>query len=287
MKRKDLALLTLICLLVSCSRVPTEESKITWQTLWNGNDLEGWNTYFASPFSGTDKTQEGLIGLNNPDQDIISIVDLPDGKAIRISGVAWGMMFTEKDYGNYQLKLKVKWGKDMHVPRENGPRDSGLLYHGFGEPGSASVWMSSQELQIQEGDMGDYWPTGDIAIDVPSKLKDSLFFGYDELSELRRYYTADIIEDGFMDSLAKRRVIKNPDNERPHGDWNDIQLICYGDSSIHIVNGEVVMRLYNSRKMSDNNPVRSGKIIIQSEGAEVYYKDIEIRSITEIPDQFE
>ena len=273
-----------ILLVVSCSTTTTEKKAPEWTSLWNGEDLAGWSHYFASPYAGIDKTQPGFLGLNNPSQDVITVVELEDGKAIRISGVSWGMMFTEEDYRNYHLKLKFKWGEDMHIPRENGPRDSGLLYHGFGEAGSAYVWMSSQELQIQEGDVGDYWPTGDIEIEVPSKLNDSVFYWYDEASPLHTYYFADIPEGaGQFDSLAKRRVIKYPDNERPSGEWNEIELVCYGDSSVHIVNGSVVMRLFNSRKMSDKTPVRSGKIILQSEGAEVFYKDIQLKQLKQMP----
>ena len=270
--------------LFSCVNSKSNKNSEEWTSLWNGEDLTGWDTYFASPFSGADKTQSGFIGLNNPEQDIIKVVKLEDGNAIRISGVAWGGMFTKQDYGNFHLKLKMKWGKDMHKPREKGPRDSGLLYDGFGGPGSEGVWMSSQELQIQEGDIGDYWPTGDIKIDVPSKLHDSLYYQYDEQSPLRTYYYAQIVKEGVHDSLAKRRVLKFPDRERPYGEWNDIDLICYGDSSVHVVNGTVVMRLYNSRKMNDDSPVTAGKLILQSEGAEVYYKDIYIKPIDKMPE---
>lgn len=270
--------------LLSCGNSKSDKHSDDWVSIWNGEDLTGWDTFFASPFSGSDKTQSGFIGLNNPEQDIIKVVKLDDGNTIRISGVAWGMMFTKQKYHNYHLKLKVKWGKDMHVPRANGPRDSGLLYHGFGGAGSEGVWMSSQELQIQEGDIGDYWPTGDIKIDVPSKLHDSLYYQYNEQSPFRTYYYAQINNENSSDSLAKRRVLKFPDRERPYGEWNDIDLICYGDSSVHVVNGAVVMRLFNSCKMSDNSPVTSGQLILQSEGAEVYYKDIRIKSIDKMPE---
>jgi hypothetical protein len=33
-------------------------------------------------------------------------------------------------------------------------------------------------------------------------------------------------------------------------------------------------------------PLRKGKIQIQSEGAEAYYRNIQIRSITEIPSEY-
>ena len=59
-----------------------------------------------------------------------------------------------------------------------------------------------------------------------------------------------------------------------------------GGNSIHIVNGNVVMRLYNSRIGSSQEPLDSGRIMLQSEGAEVYYKDIQIKKITEIPEEY-
>ena len=280
-----------ILLILSCTNVRTDKNEDEWISMWNGKDLTGWNTYFNSPFSGFDKTQKGYLGFNNPKQDVIKVAQFEDGNAIRISGTAFGMMSTEQDYGNYHLKLKVKWGNDKHVPKEKEYRDSGLLYHGFGEPGSAYAWMNSHEMQIQEENMGDYIAIGDIAMDVPSKPIDGIFYQYDENSEFRTYYGTKLFKDERLvepvddinDSYAKMYVAKDADKENKYGEWNDIDLICYGDSSIHMVNGTVVMRLFNSKKTSDKSPVKSGKIGLQSEGAEVFYKDIRIKQINKMP----
>ncbi len=94
--------------------------------------------FLGTPYqSKEDDTGNKIIpfGVDHDPLQVIKVVDTDQGKAIRISGVAWGMIYTEKIFQNYHLKLKVKWGEDMHIPRENGPRDSGLLYHGNGEPG--------------------------------------------------------------------------------------------------------------------------------------------------------
>jgi hypothetical protein len=52
-----------------------------------------------------------------------------------------------------------------------------------------------------------------------------------------------------------------------------------------MVNGKVVMILYNSRQMDNGqpSPLTKGKLQIQSEGAEVFYKDIKLRAIDAIP----
>jgi len=258
----------------------------SWTSIWNGNDITGWHTYLGTPYQiKTDSLGMTIapFGIDNDPLGVIKVVETEQGNAIRISGVAWGMIYTEKEYKNYHLKLKIKWGEDKHPPRENLRRDSGLLYHGFGDPGSAGNWMGSQELQIQQGDMGDYWPVGNVEIDVPSVPTDDKYHIYKEGADLRTYYLAEILNTAVEDSLVKRRVLKAFDAEKPHGEWNDVELIVFGDSSIHIVNEKVVMRLFNSRNMTTKLPLNSGKIILQSEGAEVFYKDLYLKSINEIP----
>ncbi len=260
-----------------------------WTSLWNGKDLEGWEKYLNTPYQRREDEAGNPLepyGIDNDPDSVMSVVQLDDGSAIRISGVTWGTLHTSNSYGNYRLKLRAKWGDAMHPPREKGPRDSGLLYHCFGEPGGFNPWMASQELQVQQGDIGDYWPTGPVEIDIPSIPLNDQYYRYEEGAPLRTYVFADIDRDNPDEGLSKRRVIKSPDAEKPHGQWNDIELITYGDSSIHIVNGEVVMRLYNSRVASTQEPLIEGRIALQSEGAEVFYKDIYLRPISEIPEAF-
>jgi hypothetical protein len=76
--------------------------------------------------------------------------------------------------------------------------------------------------------------------------------------------------------------------DKPIGEWNEIELITYGDKSLHIVNGKVVMALKNSRYKDGDTikPLTHGKLQLQSEAAEVYYKDIMIKPITEIPAEY-
>ena len=73
------------------------------------------------------------------------------------------------------------------------------------------------------------------------------------------------------------RCVKQPDNEKPTGEWNTVEIVCLGEDSIHIVNGKVVMRLHAPRRIDGPKPepVTSGPVILQSEGAEIFYRDIE------------
>ena len=67
-----------------------------------------------------------------------------------------------------------------------------------------------------------------------------------------------------------------------------MELVCFGEDCIHIVNGKVVMRLHTPRRIDGPNPlpVTSGPIILQSEGAEIFYRQIEYKPITSLPPEF-
>ena len=84
------------------------------------------------------------------------------------------------------------------------------------------------------------------------------------------------------------RCIKDPDAEKPTGEWNTVELICLGDESIHIVNGAVVMRLTKARRLdgAEPAPLTAGRILLQSEGAEIFYRDIELQPITTVPAEY-
>jgi hypothetical protein len=82
-----------------------------------------------------------------------------------------------------------------------------------------------------------------------------------------------------------RHCYKRGDAEHPTGEWNTLDLYCHGDTSVHMVNGRVMMVLYHLAQ-SDSGKVSSlsrGRIQLQSEGAEVFYKRIKIQPISRIP----
>jgi hypothetical protein len=82
-----------------------------------------------------------------------------------------------------------------------------------------------------------------------------------------------------------RRCIKSYDAENPTGEWNVLDLYCYGDTSVHVVNGRTVMILYHEKQMENGQelPLIRGKIQIQSEGAEVFFRKIKVQSINRLP----
>ena len=138
--------------------------------------------------------------------------------------------------------------------------------------------MRSQECQIQEKDCGDYWSVAGAIVDVEGERKDGK--GPVIYKKGGMKYTVPSKESGGP------RIVKTPDNEKPTGQWNTVELVTVGQTSVHIINGKVNMVLTGSRHVvkGKEEPLTKGKIQCQSEGAEVFYRDIAIRTIERIPD---
>jgi hypothetical protein len=265
-----------------------------WTPLWNGRNLEGWTTWMRQPeptsevhglARGADGKYTEPIGTGRDPLQVFTVAPDVDGRpAIRISGEVFGELRTARSLENYHLKLQFRWGDKKWAPR-NRPedrRDSGLLYHVHAPPGqNGRTWARSIELQIQEGDVGDLYAVGStIAVRATERpgTKPTLF-DYDPSGEWM-FFAQSHHQDG--------RCIKQPDNEKPHGEWNTVELIAFGEEAIHIVNGTVVMRLRSPMRIDADvpTPVASGPIILQSEGAEIFYRDIQVRSLKAIPAEF-
>ena len=269
------SLIILLLLTVTAQAQPLKKGE--WKQLFNGRDLAGWDTYVGRVYDTLIGKRTGEpMGLNRDPDGVFSVVREDGAPAIRISGQHFGGISTVHEFENYRLKLEFKWGKQKWPPRRNQKRDSGVLYHAVGPHGKdGGSWMRSQEFQVQEGDCGDYWGVAGAVFDIPAR-RTSGDAVYDASAPLLTF--RDKGEQG-------RHCVKDPDNERPSGEWNTLEIYCYADTAIHVMNGKVVMVLYRSRQTDDGKemPLIKGKIQIQSEGAEVYYRNIMSSPIDKLP----
>ena len=140
---------------------------------------------------------------------------------------------------------------------------------------SYGFWMRSCEFQIQEGECGDFYSLAGAIVDAEAAPQNPV--------EPKSEY---IYKRGASEVTGHtKRLIKTADYERPRGEWNALELHCLGQRSVHLVNGQVVMRLSGIRQPAPGRevPLTGGYVQLQSEGAEVFYRDIEIRGIEELP----
>lgn len=285
---RNLSLFVISCFLLACQ---AESAPSNWTPLLD-SELSQWDTYLSFQhqlgYDGeapTNKNGELIepIGANNDPYQVFQIIKEGDESVLKISGEFYGCVYTKEEYDNYHLRLQVKWGEKKWKPRKKLLRDSGILYHSIGENGAEHwrSWMLSQEFQVMEGHMGDFWNQATSAIDIRAYIPEYIMSPVADQSQ--PFIT--IGEDQEYDAYCMR----SRNMEKPHGDWNQLELICFEGKSLHIVNGEVVMILQNSRYYKDGQAVslQKGKIQIQSEAAELYYKNIEIQLLTTLPIEYE
>ena len=280
-----LFLLIISSVLFSCVK---EDDK--WVNILD-KELSNWDNYLSYRFDENyngEQPKDSLgnpippIGLNNDQFGVFTAMEKNDELLLRISGEIYGCIYTKKEYENYHLRLKVKWGDKKWNPRKNKMKNSGILYHSTGSNGADywRSWMLSQEFQIMQGRFGDYWSQCSSANDIRAFIPEYIMDAVADPSQ-------PFIAIGTGESIAGY-CMRSANYENPEGEWNTVELICFEDKALHIVNGHIVMILRNSRYLKDGEKVtlKKGKIQLQSEAAEVYYKDIEIRSLSSLPDEY-
>jgi hypothetical protein len=257
----------------------TLATKDTWTSLFNGKDLSGWDTYLGPDLDDNGKPlTETPLGLNNDPRKVFTIVSENGENVIRVSGENWGAITTKQEYENYHLQLQFKWGKLLWGQKKAGnKKDSGLLYHSVGKFGADYMaWMRGQEFQVEEGNCGDYWGCAGGAADIPVTKKSGKEYVFDPEGPLLSFSS---------ESVNGRHCIKQAGDEKPSGEWNTVDLYCHGDTSIHVINGKVAMVLYHNSQIDKGNitTMAKGKIQLQSEGAEIFYRKIRMQPITQLP----
>ena len=265
-----------------------------WQSLLD-KDLSHWRVYqsyqHTNDFRGrapVDAEGEKIapIGYDKNLYDLFTVSEEAGEPVLRVSGETYGCVISNQSYRNYHLRLQVKFGQKRWEPRLEKALDSGLLYHSVGDAGVDYwlSWMRSFEFQVMqsgttEGNSGDFWSIAGTKADIKISQPDP---------EKRTYYYDPEGEWLTVGSRGVTNFCGTEDHNSPEGEWTTLELICYEGQSVHIVNGEVVMALKNLRytDKGEDKPLVEGRLQLQSEAGEVFYKGIEIRPLEQMPEEY-
>ncbi|MEP6846135.1 MAG: DUF1080 domain-containing protein [Panacibacter sp.] len=266
--KKSLTLpVVLLCLIIMpfqnfAQPVPAATKNKGPQTihLFNGKNLDGWYTFLQHS------------GRNNDPKKVFSVTD----GMIHIGGEEWGCITTNKTYQNYRLVVEFKWGGKTYAPRISNARDCGILLHSKGaDGGSQGIWMHSIECQIIEGGTGDFIVVGDSSdafqlttTIAKEKTDDSYVYlpGGDTMKIINdriNWYARDA---GWKDIIGFRGA---QDIEKPMGEWNHMECIAHDGELTVILNGTIVNHAFNVEP-------RDGRIQIQAEGAEIFFRMVDL-----------
>jgi hypothetical protein len=247
--------------------------------LFNGRDLgefTAWLGYANGSLfpSGPDDKPLGETGIG----DVFSVVEEEGKPAIYITGRIWGAIITKRDLGNYHLSLGYKFGKQWNP--EVAP-NSGVLYHSYGPYGAfAATFMSSVEFEVAKGLTGMAATIGrgiTAEVELGEGPGPGLFGGPD-----LRY-----MPGGKRTQIRLPTIVKQQrDVELPAGQWNRLDLYVAGDQAVQVVNGVPTMALSAIALKGEDGivrPLTHGRIQFESEGTEVYMRDIWIEPISSVP----
>jgi hypothetical protein len=241
-----------------------------WISLLNDRDLTGWYTMLQT--SGRDVAQGKKMVLI--EQEMLHVM----GNEIGVEKAEPGYIATNQEFENVHIRVEYKWGVKRFSPRNFTKRDNGLLY---GLVGPDKVWPRCVECQIEEGDVGDYFLVDGIR-GVQAQHGNGLFGqglgpngwtgpgpGPKPGAPPPEPTSDRKIKDGNFENLD---------------DWNVVEVIWQGDRSAHIVNGRCVNVVSMLQQPDPQNPSKfipltRGKIAIEIEFAEIWYRRIEVKAL--------
>jgi hypothetical protein len=237
-----------------------------WVPLFNGRDLEGWYTFLQQ--HGKNRDPDHVIAIEDGSIHLYK-------QATDASKVVMGYIATEKEYGDYHFRAQYRWGTKKFEPRYKLKRDAGLYYHIIGPD---AVWPRALQFQVQQTDVGDlialYGFAVDTWVDPKTRAEPEPTYHDPESGGVPR-----VLGGGSGIAYQKRL----PGAFEVDG-WNTIEVIARGDTTTHVLNGHVVnqgrnVRLVDAGKPGSSHPVTRGRIALEIEAAELFFRKVELRAL--------
>ena len=248
-----------------------------WVSLINGRDFTGWYSVLQRSGKGVAE-EKGLIMMEE------QMLHIMGNEETRLPAET-GYLATNQEFADVHIRVEYKWGMKRHAPRYNPKRDNGLLY---GLVGPDKVWPICAECQIEEGDVGDFFLLGTRGIQGNHSAG---LFG-EGINPMTGWPKPG--EPGYRAPGGGRagqppvepttgRLIKDGNFELLD-QWNTVEVIWQGDRAAHIVNGRTVNVATSLQQPDPQNPgqfipLTRGKIAIEIEYAEIWFRRIEVRAL--------
>lgn len=228
----------------------------------------------SHPDMGQFTTWLKKTGHDDPDK----VFRLENG-VLRCGDEDMGYVATKQSYRDYHLSVEYKWGRKN--PTDKYVRNSGILLNGVGPDGSQSgVWMTSIECQLAQGCEGDLILIRGKTAEgqpFPATITSHVTNGPDgkprwDATGTKTVYSGRQFwwskhQPGFKELIDTRG---DNDVASPLGEWTKVECLCHQGRITIKVNGVVVNECF------DVQPA-CGKILLQSEGHEVFFRNMEIR----------
>jgi len=255
--------------------------KSEWSPLFNGKDLSNWDKFLATPNSNAP-----LVANVDP-KNVFRVDSLDGEKVIHVTGENYGAITTHQVFTNFHFRVQFKWGLNRWGGRAKVGRDSGILYCAIGQPNPHTGWLRSIENNIMEKGVGQWWSVNGAIIDAEGEWispENELYVPYKKEGAG---------EQNIVWKPGARRITALPwngitppfDVEQVFGNWNTVEVLFWAGNCIHILNGHVNLVAFNPRfqEAGQWQALTHGRIQLQSEDAELFYRLPEARPLHEVP----
>jgi hypothetical protein len=259
---KKLSLFFLTSIFISCGTSKKSISDNRWETIFNGENLEGWTTkihhYEVGDNHGdTFRVEDGMIKVRYDSYE----GDFND---------RFGHLYFDTPYSYFHLSMEYRFVGEVHP---GAPvfveKNSGVMFHSQ-DPRTMlkeQNWPISVEMQFLAGiEEGKPRPTGNMC--SPG---------------------TDVVYEGKIDP----RHCINSKSETYYGDqWVHAELIVRGDGLVtHIINGEIVLEYtkpqigggvvegFDPKFKKDGTLLKEGFIALQSEGQPIDFRNVKIKNL--------
>jgi hypothetical protein len=220
--------------LMAAAAAPAAEG---FTPLFNGKDLTGWKRFLDPKAADADPNKVWTI----------------DNAEIHCLGKPYGYLLTDKEYGDYLLRVQWKWPKE--------PGNSGVFLH---VSGPDKIWPKGVEAQLQNGQAGDFWLVDGFKLTVPDSK------GRQDPRQARHFLR---IGESYQPAGPQNRPVPvRKQFEKPAGEWNQYEITCQGETIKLVVNGQHV-------NTGTNAEATRGHILLQSEGAPIDFRNVEIKPL--------
>ncbi|MEO0796661.1 MAG: DUF1080 domain-containing protein [Verrucomicrobiota bacterium] len=230
-----------------------------FRPLFNGENFDGWYFKFNN---ASDPRADDAFTIN--DGMVHVFAGFPENYGTdENKNATHGMMYTNDNYSHYILRFEYRWLPTLVNNYQDWQYDSGCYYHITDD----KIWPKGIEYQVRYNHLEDQNHTGDLIL------------GGNALS----WYTKDgetfefpaqggtLTKEGSWMRLGR---LGTTSNDKDFG-WNQCEVIVMGNGyAIHKLNGEIV-------NIARNLSVGEGKIGMQSETAEMQFRNIEIKEFAE------
>ena len=251
-----------LLLLLGCEVINSQETNDGWETMYNGNDLNGWTT----------KVHHYEVGDNYADtfraeDDMVKVrYDKYEGDFNN----RFSHLYYDKPFSDFHFTVQYRFVGELYTGApEYTILNSGVMFHSQ-DPRTMlkeQDWPISVEIQFLAGiEEGKERPTGNMC--SPG---------------------TDVVFEGKIDP---RHCINSTSDTYYGNQWVTAELVVYHDSLVkHIINGKTVLEYtnpqiggevangYDPKMKQDGKLLKEGFIALQSEGQPIDFRDIKIRNL--------